>query len=61
MKKRMYETKVPKSKNIVGRIDPNTLKAPNPELLYARIKNRAATFEDRRFKKPKHKGKVFED
>ena len=61
MKPKSYSTFAKKSDRTVTVPDINSLRPPNPELLYARMRNRAATFEDRRYKKPKHKAKAFED
>ena len=49
-----------KPSNIVYvKVDP--FKVPSRELFEARRKNRAVTFEDRRFKKPKYKKNYMED
>lgn len=55
MKPKTYITKTPKSKVIKIKVDLSNCKVPDPELLYARLKNKAVTFEDKRFKKPKYK------
>lgn len=60
MKQRLHITTQPTNRNIIQiRVDP--MKVPNKDRLYSRLRNKAAVFEDRRFKKPKHKGKLYED
>lgn len=62
MKPKSYSTTTKQNDDRTVKIaDINSLRPPNPELLYARMRNRAVTFEDRRYKKPKHKSKLFED
>lgn len=61
MKQKVHQVPGPKkpSNIIYVKVDPT--KVPNRERLEARLKNRAVTFEDRRFKKPKHKVNYQED
>lgn len=61
MKQKLHRVQEPKkSSNVIMlKIDPT--KVPSRERLEARLKNRAVTFEDRRFKKPKYKKDYQED
>ena len=52
--KRMYETREKKNKNII-QVQIDLVHAPSMIHKYGAIKNKAQVFEDRRFKKPKHK------
>lgn len=63
MKQKHYQTQKPKSnsKKITFKIKVDPTSLPNKMHLDAQINNPAHIFEDRRFKKPKHKNKVFED
>ena len=61
MRQRMHQVQTTdKPSNIIYvKVDPT--KVPSRELFEARRKNRAVTFEDRRFKKPKYKKDYMED
>lgn len=58
--KQMYETREKKNKNII-QVQVDFVHAPSMIHKYGALKNKAQVFEDRRFKKPKHKLKYMED
>jgi hypothetical protein len=57
----MYNVTMPKKNDRVIHIKVDPFKLPSQELLQARLRNKAQVFEDRRFKKPKHKKDYTED
>lgn len=58
--KQMYEVRAPKKKNIVQvKIDISSV--PSKDRMYARLKNKAQVFDDRRKRKPKYKPNYMED
>lgn len=61
MKQKMYNVTMPKKNDRVIHIKVDPFKLPSQELLQARLRNKAQVFEDRRFKKPKHKKDYTED
>lgn len=61
MKNKMYQTTKPKDTKIILKIKVDQTKLPNKFHLDAQINNPARVHEDRRFKKPKHKHKVYEE
>ncbi len=63
MKQKTYETTKPKSKKekFSFKIKVDTTKIPNKMHLDAQINNPARIHEDKRFKKPKYKNKIFEE
>lgn len=61
MKQKHYQTQKPKDKKKISfkiQIDPTSL--PNKMHLDAQINYPARIHEDKRFKKPKHKNKIFD-
>jgi hypothetical protein len=63
MKQKTYQTQKPKdkSKKITFKIKVDPTKIPNKMHLDAQINNPSRVHEDKRFKKPKHKNKVFDE
>jgi hypothetical protein len=63
MRQKTYQTQEPKSnsKKITLKIKVDHSKIPNKMHLEAQINNPARVHEDKRFKKPKHKKKVFDN
>jgi hypothetical protein len=62
MAKRIHTVQPKKDKNVMSFILKTELhKLPNKIHLDAQINYPARVHEDKRFKKPKHKGKVFDD
>ena len=60
MRQRTHEVKLKKPKNVVQvKIDISSI--PNPDRKYARLKNKAQVFDDRRKRKPKYKPNYMED
>lgn len=60
MSKVLHNTTTKKNKNII-QLDLSTVKVPNLDRKFSRLKNKAQVFEDRRFKKPKYKKDYQED
>ena len=57
---RMHEVRAKKKNNIIQvKIDVTTI--PSQDRKYSRLRNKSQRFEDRRFKKPKHKPNYMED
>ena len=61
MKQKLYRVQELKKSSNVIMLKVDTTKIPSRERLEARLKNRAVTFEDRRFKKSKYKKDYQED
>lgn len=61
MKQKLYRVQELKKSSNVIMLKVNPTKVPSRERLEARLKNRAVTFEDHRFKKPKYKKDYQED
>ena len=61
MKQKLHLVQELKKSSNVIMLKVGTTKVPSRERLEARLKNRAVTFEDRRFKKPKYKKDYQED
>ena len=57
MKQKTYQTTQPKKSKTSFTISTNWLSVPNKLHLDAQIHHTAKVYEDRRFKKPKHKNK----
>ena len=61
-KKQFYSVQLKKDKNVIKfTIKPELHKLPNKLHLAAQISYPAIVYEDKRFKKPKHKGKLYND
>ena len=60
MKQKMYIIETPKKKDNVIHITVDPFRIPDKDLLQARLQNKAHVFEDKRFKKPKHKNKEID-
>ena len=57
---RMHEVRTKKKNNVIQvKIDVTTI--PSQDRKYSRLRNKSQRFEDRRFKKPKHKPNYMED
>jgi hypothetical protein len=56
----MYEIREKKNKNII-QVQVDFVHTPSMIHKYGAIKNKAQVFEDRRFKKPKHKKLCIDD
>jgi hypothetical protein len=56
MKQKTHTVKMKKPDNII-QVDFDTMSVPNPDRKYSRLKNKSQVFDDRRFRKPKHKNK----
>lgn len=61
MKQKLHRIQELKKSSNVIMLKVDTTKIPSRERLEARLKNRAVTFEDRRFKKSKYKKDYQED
>ena len=62
MKQKTYQTTKSKDKKkITFKIKVDPTKLPNKMHLAAQISNPARVHEDKRFKKPKHKNKLYEE
>ena len=61
MKQKLYRVQELKKSSNVIMLKVDITNVPSRERLEARLKNRAVTFEDRRFKKPKYKKDYQED
>ena len=61
MKQKTYQTQKPKDNKIKFKIKVDYSKIPNKFHLDAQINNPARIHEDKRFKKPKHKNKLYEE
>ena len=59
MKQKTYEVHQPKDKkaNRKFKVDFDPTRQPSPIHKYCALTNKSVRFEDRRFKKPKHKNK----
>jgi len=60
-KKKMHTVQPKKSEKIHIVIKPSDLNVPNKMHFNVQLNTRASIQEDKRFKKPKHKKKVFEE
>lgn len=63
MKQKTYQTIIQKvnNKKITIKIENDPFSIPNKLHLQNQINNPSRIFEDKRFKKPRHKKKVFEE
>lgn len=61
MKHGTYQVQAPKKPSNIMYVKVDASKIPNRDRLESRLRNKAVTFEDRRFKKPKHKPNYQED
>lgn len=61
MKNKLHRISAPKKPSNIIYIEVDPVKVPNKGLLEARLKNKAQTFEDRRFKKPRYRKDYIED
>ena len=61
MKQKTYQTQKPKDNKIKFKIKVDHTKIPNKFHLDEQINNPVRIHEDKRFKKPKHKKKVFDE
>ena len=60
MRQKTYEVRQKKPSNIINiHIDLGSI--PSKDRKYARLRNKAAVFDDRRFRKPKYKNKSYEE
>ena len=61
-KKQLYSVQPKKDKNVIKfTIKPELHKLPNKLHFEIQLNSHAIVYEDRRFKKPKHKGKIYND
>lgn len=60
MKNKTYQTKKVKKDNTLHIVVDQT-KLPNKLHFETQLKTKLAVFADRRYKKPKHKGKIFDE
>ena len=58
--KSMYIPRAKKNTNVI-QIKVDILSVPSMDRKYSRLRNKAQRFEDRRFKRPKHKNNYMED
>ena len=58
--KQMYIPKKKKNPNVIH-IEIDITSVPNQDRKYSRLRNKAQVFDDRRYRKPKHKPNYMED